>query len=119
MRPREKHELLKIPENLLEKILPSLQATLQELLAHKIPYRCLSAHRVEATAYLMGRMPTCSNVNPTTLSIPPTMTWVIHNIVKAVCQPPPGVEHMSICYAHIPGNCDTYLICIASHWAEI
>jgi hypothetical protein len=32
-----KSELLKIPESLLEKILPSSQATVQELLAQKIP----------------------------------------------------------------------------------
>jgi hypothetical protein len=37
MEPKGRAEVLKIPENLLEKLLQSSHALVQELLAHKIP----------------------------------------------------------------------------------
>ncbi|KAJ7686423.1 hypothetical protein B0H14DRAFT_2654310 [Mycena olivaceomarginata] len=53
--PQETRELLKSPDNLLEKHFPSSQASVQELLVHKIPYQRPSAHKMEATAYLTSR----------------------------------------------------------------
>ncbi|KAJ7842627.1 hypothetical protein B0H14DRAFT_3139857 [Mycena olivaceomarginata] len=63
MEPKGRAEVLKIPQNLLEKLLPSSHASVQELLAHKIPYHRPSAARTDAAAYLVEDAPTCPKVD--------------------------------------------------------
>ncbi|KAJ7868042.1 hypothetical protein B0H14DRAFT_2572536 [Mycena olivaceomarginata] len=106
MEPQGKKEALRIPQNLLEKLLPSSHASVQELLAHKFPYQRPSANRTDAAAYLTEEAPTCPEGDVTTLAMPPVS--VIQAIVHAVRGPGPGFKYKAISCAHIPGNKNTY-----------
>ncbi|KAK7034269.1 hypothetical protein R3P38DRAFT_2519179 [Favolaschia claudopus] len=116
MLPQETQELLKIPQKLLEQLFPSSTASIQDLLAHKIPYQRPSAHQTQSSAYLHKRAPTRPEVDPTGLATPPPS--VILEIIEAL-QLSPEEKYTSIACAHIPGNHETYPLWILSYWAEL
>ncbi|KAJ7878390.1 hypothetical protein B0H14DRAFT_2711753 [Mycena olivaceomarginata] len=117
MEPQGRLELLKIPQSLLEKLLPSSHASIQELLAHKIPYQRPSAARSDAAAYLKEEAPTHPEADVTTLAMPPAS--VIQAIIEALRAPLSGVKYMAVSCAHIPGSRNTYPPWIVSYWAEL
>ncbi|KAF8158684.1 hypothetical protein K438DRAFT_1777023 [Mycena galopus ATCC 62051] len=82
MELQEKAKLLEIPANLLEKLFPSTCGSVQELSAHNIPYQRPSAHETSAMAYLRADIPSSSDIDPTTLPMPPTS--VIGEIVQTL-----------------------------------
>ncbi|KAK7016497.1 hypothetical protein R3P38DRAFT_2542053, partial [Favolaschia claudopus] len=114
MLPPEAQELLKIPENQLERLFPSSNALVQDLLAHKIPYERPSAHTTETSQYLSKDSPTCSNFDPTSLTAPPPA--LVQSLVKAL-----RIEDQygSVCCAHIPGHRERYPLWIVVYWAEL
>ncbi|KAK6996843.1 hypothetical protein R3P38DRAFT_3626103 [Favolaschia claudopus] len=114
MLPREAQELLKIPENQLERLFPSSNALVQDLLAHKIPYERPSAHTTETSQYLSKDSPTCSDFDPTSLTAPPPA--LVHSLVEAL-----RIEDQygSVCCAHIPGHRERYPLWIVVYWAEL
>ncbi|KAF8181207.1 hypothetical protein K438DRAFT_1768042 [Mycena galopus ATCC 62051] len=117
MEPKDTGEVFRIPKNLLEKLLPSSNALVQDLLAHKFLYQYPSTNRMDATAYLTEDALTCPRVDATTLAMPPAS--VIKAILGAVHKPALGVKYMAISCAHIPGNKDTYPLWILTYWAKL
>ncbi|KAF8209587.1 hypothetical protein K438DRAFT_1960594 [Mycena galopus ATCC 62051] len=117
MELQEKAKLLEIPANLLEKLFPSTRGSVQELSTHNIPYQRPSAHETSAMAYLRADIPSSSDIDPTTLPMPPTS--VIGEIVQALRRAPTAMIYRSIRCAHIPGKQDTYPLWIVSYWAEL
>ncbi|KAJ7819860.1 hypothetical protein B0H14DRAFT_3736749 [Mycena olivaceomarginata] len=67
--------------------------SIQELLAHKIPYQRPSAARSDAAAYLKEEAPTHPEADVTTLAMPPTS--VIQAIIEALWAPLSGVKYMA------------------------
>ncbi|KAF8144091.1 hypothetical protein K438DRAFT_2102869 [Mycena galopus ATCC 62051] len=114
---KEKVKPGEIPVNWMEKLLPSLHGSIQELLAHKMPYQRPSARETAAIVYLTADLPSSPDFDPTTLAMPPTS--VIREIVLALRSAPPAMIYRSILCAHIPGKQDTYPLWVVSYWAEL
>lgn len=117
MGPQEKAKLVEIPANWVEKLLPNSRGSVQELLAHKMPYQRPSANETAAMAYLAADLPSSPEFDPTTLAMPPTS--VIREIALTLRSAPPAMIYRSIRCAHIPGKQDTYPLWVVSYWVEL
>ncbi|KAJ7664788.1 hypothetical protein B0H14DRAFT_3539719 [Mycena olivaceomarginata] len=113
---RHDHEGFALPPSLPECVQGLLQETISVDMAKKRTLRP-SAHETAVMAYLRADVPTSSDIDPTTLPMPPTS--VIREIVQALRHASPAVIYRSIRCAHIPGKKDTYPLWIISYWAEL